>query len=157
VERKTRERKWLKIRSGNTAGLETNGHPTCIRWCVGRVRTRSASSGEWGGRGPFAGWHGSFPPASEREARMDDPMIRSRLGRINRNATRGLWIPSRSPLLYFRQKSPGLHNADVGVLLSSEEIRDCAVANALVPYRNWRIVDRNKKLLVGFAQKLAVR
>jgi hypothetical protein len=31
---------------------------------------------------------------------MDDPMVRSRLGRTNRNATWGLWIPSRSPLLF---------------------------------------------------------
>ena len=50
-------------------------------------------SGEWGGRGPFAGWYGSFPPASEREARMDDPMIRSRQGRINRDATLGALDP----------------------------------------------------------------
>ena len=37
------------------------------------IRTDS----EWGGRGPLAESSGSFPPASEREARMDDPMIRS--------------------------------------------------------------------------------
>jgi hypothetical protein len=32
---------------------------------------------------------------------MDDPMVRSRLGRTNRNATRGLSIPSEGPLLIF--------------------------------------------------------
>jgi hypothetical protein len=37
------------------------------------IRTDS----KWGGRGPLAESSGSFPPASEREARMDDPMIRS--------------------------------------------------------------------------------
>ena len=70
----------------------------CKRTGVGRVPTRSAPSAEWGGRGPFR-WNGSFPPASEREARMDDPMVRSRLGRI-RNATFGAPDPSGSPLLF---------------------------------------------------------
>jgi hypothetical protein len=50
------------------------GHSTCIWPCVGRVPTRSAPTGTWGGRGPLIGRNGSFPPASEREARMDDPM-----------------------------------------------------------------------------------
>jgi len=35
---------------------------------------------------------------------MDDPMARSRLGRTNRNATRGLSIPSEGPLLTFQIK-----------------------------------------------------
>jgi len=50
------------------------GPHTCIWPCVGRVPTRSAPTGSWGGRGPLIGRNGSFPPASEREARMDDPM-----------------------------------------------------------------------------------
>ena len=35
---------------------------------------------------------------------MDDPMVRSRLGRTNRDATRGLSIPSERPLLTFQIK-----------------------------------------------------
>src|SRR5579863_3403841 len=60
--------KCLKIRCVLFLRAPALGHSTCIRYGVGRVPTRSASSGKWGGRGPLAGWHGSFPPASEREA-----------------------------------------------------------------------------------------
>jgi hypothetical protein len=35
-------------------------------------------TGEWGGRGPFIGRNVKFPPASEREARMDDAFKPSR-------------------------------------------------------------------------------
>jgi hypothetical protein len=65
--------------------------------CGSRL-TRFASFGEWEGRGPFAEWYGSFPPASEREARMDDPTIRSRLGWIDRTRPLGLLFPSKAPL-----------------------------------------------------------
>src|SRR4029077_302476 len=45
--------------------------------------------------------YGSFPPASEREARMDDPMIRSRLGRIKGTRPFGAPDPKRGPPLFF--------------------------------------------------------
>jgi hypothetical protein len=32
---------------------------------------------------------------------MDDPMIRSRLGRITGTRALGSWIPSRGPLFFF--------------------------------------------------------
>jgi hypothetical protein len=38
-----------------------HGPFTCISGRVGRVPTRSAPPFEWGGRGPFTGWNGSFP------------------------------------------------------------------------------------------------
>jgi hypothetical protein len=56
---------------------------TCISDSMRRVPTRSAPSTEWEEEVHSPGWHRSFPPASEREARMDHPMIRSRLGRVN--------------------------------------------------------------------------
>src|SRR5580658_5143507 len=86
--------------------IHANGQRTCTREGAGRVPTRSVSSGDWGGRGPIAGWHGSFPPASEREARMDDPMIRSRLGRINGTRPFGALDPKPGPLLIFRLLKP---------------------------------------------------
>jgi hypothetical protein len=63
----------------------------------GSRSTRSAPLIEWGGRGLFNWWNGSFPPASEREARMDDPMIRSRLGRINGTRPLGVLVPKQEP------------------------------------------------------------
>src|ERR1700691_1627281 len=94
-------RKVLKIRAYASGEChETWATHLHSRGC-GRVPTRSVLLSAWGGRGPFTKWLGSFPPASEREARMDDPMVRSRLGRTDRNATWGLSIPSEGPLLHF--------------------------------------------------------
>src|ERR1700683_3432491 len=73
----------------------------CMRGRVGRVPTRSASASGWGGMGPVAGWHGSCPPASEREARMDDPMVRSRLGRANGTRPLEALDPKRGPPFFF--------------------------------------------------------
>jgi hypothetical protein len=66
--------KSLKIGTWYVTAHGQFGPPSCIWPCVGRVPTRSAPTGPWGGRGPLIGRNGSFPPASEREARMDDPM-----------------------------------------------------------------------------------
>ena len=51
-----------------------------IRTDVGRAPTESAMSRERGGRGLFQRGYGSFPAASEREAKMDGPLVRLRLG-----------------------------------------------------------------------------
>ena len=77
------------------------GHASCIWLYVGRVPTRSAPTSSWGGRGPHTGRNGSFPPASEREARMDDPMIRSRLRPNQGTRPLGTLDPKRgSPTLF---------------------------------------------------------
>jgi hypothetical protein len=65
------------------------GHLTCTGYRVGRVPTRSASSFKWGGRGPLIGWYGLLPPASEREARLDDPIDSATPKPSLRNATLG--------------------------------------------------------------------
>ncbi len=51
-----------------------------------------------GGRGLLAGFHGSFPPASEREARMDDPTLRRENDAGNETRLSGLPIPSGGPI-----------------------------------------------------------
>jgi hypothetical protein len=43
-----------------------------------------------------------IPPASEREARMDDPMVRSRLGRTNGTRPFGALDPKQEPLFFCR-------------------------------------------------------
>ena len=53
-----------------------------------------------GRKGPIYWWNGSFPPASEREARMDDPMVRCRLGRANGTRLWGFPIPSGAPSFF---------------------------------------------------------
>jgi hypothetical protein len=53
----------------------------------GSRSTRSASSFKWGGRGPLIGWYGLLPPASEREARLDDPIDSATPKPNLRNAT----------------------------------------------------------------------
>ena len=55
----------------------------------GSRSTRSASSFKWGGRGPLIGWYGLLPPASEREARLDDPIDSATPKPNLRNATLG--------------------------------------------------------------------
>ncbi len=52
---------------------------------------------ERGGRGLLNDECWSFPPASEREARMDDPTPRSKKDRETECVFRGLLFPSRSP------------------------------------------------------------
>jgi hypothetical protein len=49
-----------------------------VQLALARVRfiKRVEESGERGGRGLFDAFLNSFPPASEREARMDDPTRR---------------------------------------------------------------------------------
>ena len=68
--------KWPGMSRGELQLFVGFGYVTCNRYDVGRVPTRSVLSFKWEGRGPLTGWYGSFPPASEREARMDDPMTR---------------------------------------------------------------------------------
>src|SRR5580704_7064231 len=53
-----------------------------------------------GRKGPRHWKNGSFPPASEREARMDDPMVRSRLGRTKGTRPFGALDPKREPLFF---------------------------------------------------------
>jgi hypothetical protein len=60
-----------------------------ISRALGYVPARPKRRSGREGRGSAAELFGSFPPASEREARMDDPMIRSRLGRIRNVAFEG--------------------------------------------------------------------
>jgi len=52
------------------------------------------------GRGPPPARFASFPPASEREARMDDPKVRPRLGRTDGSAAFGALDPKQEPLLF---------------------------------------------------------
>jgi hypothetical protein len=92
--------KSLKMETWDTRAASRFGPPTCIWPCVGRVPTRSAPTSSWGGRGPLTGRNGSFPPASEREARMDDPMIRSRLGRIKERDLWGSRSQARAPSFF---------------------------------------------------------
>jgi len=58
-----------------------------------------------GRKGPIHRWNGSFPPASEREARMDDPMVRPRLDRATGTRLWGFPIPSGAP--FFSCRHPG--------------------------------------------------
>src|SRR5271156_5656416 len=90
--------KSLKMGNPRAATGLKLGPPTCIWPCVGRVPTRSAPTGRWGGRGPLIGRNGSFPPASEREARMDDPMgLQSPTAGPKERDLLGLSIPSEGP------------------------------------------------------------
>jgi hypothetical protein len=52
------------------------------------------------GRGLLKDECWSFPPASEREARMDDPTPRSKKGRETECVFRGLLFPSKGPHLF---------------------------------------------------------
>src|SRR5579859_3187962 len=54
--------------------------------------------GERGGRGLLVTFHNSFPPASEREARMDDPTRRCENDTGNETHSPGLPIPSGGPI-----------------------------------------------------------
>jgi len=67
--------------TGMSAGEHDSGDGprVCLERGVGRVPTRSAQLVNGEGRGPNIGWNGSFPPASEREARMDDHHFRDGL------------------------------------------------------------------------------
>ena len=65
----------------------------------GHSERRSTLFGERGGRGLFAGWRRSFPPASEREARMDDPTPRPKKGRET-ECPFGAPVPKQEPHLY---------------------------------------------------------
>ena len=56
---------------------------------------------ERGGRGLLKDECWSFPPASEREARMDDPTPRSKKGRETECVFRGPLFPSKGPHLFF--------------------------------------------------------
>jgi hypothetical protein len=92
--------KSLKMGNSHAMDVLKLGPLTCIWPCVGRVPTRSAPTSLWGGRGPLIGRNGSFPPASEREARMDDPMIRSRLRPNQGTRPLGLSNPSEGPFFF---------------------------------------------------------
>ena len=48
----------------------------------------------------LADFRGSFPPASEREARMDDPTLWCENDTGNETCLPGLLVPSRSPILF---------------------------------------------------------
>src|SRR5713101_5689538 len=65
----------------------------------GHSDRRSTLFGERGGRGLFAGWRRSFPPASEREARMDDPTPRPKKGRET-ECPLGAPVPKQEPHLH---------------------------------------------------------
>jgi hypothetical protein len=85
---------------------------------LGCVPARPLRRGGREGRGSAIELFGSFPPASEREARMDDPddpMIWSRLGRIRNVALRGLPNPSGGPLFFTRPHKilPGLQQKKI--------------------------------------------
>ena len=84
--------------------------PVHISEALGYVPARPKRGGGGEGRGSAAELFGSFPPASEREARMDDPMIWSRLGRIRnvvyeRSRTQAgalsLFLANRRHVLFF--------------------------------------------------------
>jgi len=59
-----------------------------------RFILRVEESGERGGRGLLVTFHNSFPPASEREARMDDPTRRCENDTDNETHSPGPPIPS---------------------------------------------------------------
>jgi hypothetical protein len=61
-----------------------------------------------GGRGLLATVNNSFPPASEREARMDDPTRRCENDTGNETRLSGPPIPSGGPF-YFLSLSPYLY------------------------------------------------
>ena len=60
------------------------------------------------GRGLLKDECWSFPPASEREARMDDPTPRSKKGRETECVFRGLLFPSKGPHLFYFYFGPTL-------------------------------------------------
>jgi len=66
---------------------------------VGRVSVDSPrKKAKRGGRGLLADFQGLFPPASEREARMDDPTLRCENDAGNEMRLSGLPVPSGSPI-----------------------------------------------------------
>ena len=73
-------------------------------WGVGCVSVDGSQElAKRGGRGLLAGFRGSLPPASDREARMDDPTLRCENDTGNEMHLSGLPIPSGGPIfcLYF--------------------------------------------------------
>jgi hypothetical protein len=77
-------------------------HPTCNSYGVGRVPTRSASSFKWEEGGPLTGWYGLLPPASEREARLDDPIDSATTSAESTERDfRRLWNPKLEPPYFF--------------------------------------------------------
>src|SRR6202044_3209042 len=87
---------YVQNRSTNKS-FQMNSQPPGSDWRVwasdlqwlrrGSRSTRSASFFKWGGRGPLKGWYGLLPPASEREARLDDPIDSATPKPNLRNAT----------------------------------------------------------------------
>jgi len=68
-------------------------------WDVGCVSVDGSQElAKRGGRGLLAGFRGSLPPASEREARMDDPTLRCENDAGNEMHHSGLPIPSGGPI-----------------------------------------------------------
>lgn len=68
---------------------------------VGCVSSRRfVGIGKARGKGLACRFCGSFPPASEREARMDDPTLRCENDTGNETRLSGLSIPSDSPILF---------------------------------------------------------
>jgi hypothetical protein len=75
------------------------GSGSALRQAVGCVSVDgSREKAKRGGRGLLAGSRGSFPPASEREARMDDPTLRCENDAGNETRLSGLPIPSGGPI-----------------------------------------------------------
>ncbi len=68
----------VRRKSFYTINLQLNGIAellaSVLQLMATRVRfTATRRFGAWGGRGPCTGENEALPPASEREARMDDP------------------------------------------------------------------------------------
>lgn len=85
-----------------SAPISTVWSLACLAGGGVHFERRSALIGERGGRGLLTGWCRSFPPASEREARMDDPTPGlKRPG--NEVHSLGLPFPSGSPFSFSRQ------------------------------------------------------
>ena len=70
----------------------------------GHSEKRSTLISERGGRGLLVGWRRSFPPASEREARMDDPT--PRLKSRETECPLGAPVPKQEPRPFSRESSP---------------------------------------------------
>ena len=84
---------------GKSSRSRTDGGAFAWRWDVGCVSVDGSQElAKRGGRGLLADFRGSLPPASEREARMDDPTLRCENDAGNEMHLSGLPIPSGGPI-----------------------------------------------------------
>jgi hypothetical protein len=85
-----------------TAARQKDWHHACTgRDSWAHSDRRLSQVRERGGRGLLKDECRSFPPASEREARMDDPTPRSKKDRETECAFRGALVPKQEPPFYF--------------------------------------------------------